>query len=82
MHAEGEAYRRRHNITAFPVFTRGIYCDLPPARDRPVSLQAILNKHTDKVRDTSASRECTRRDITAFPVFQGRLLDHNSAQLT
>ncbi|KAL0859544.1 hypothetical protein ABMA27_010688 [Loxostege sticticalis] len=49
MHAEGEAYRRRHNITAFPVFTRGIYCDLPPARDRPVSLQAILNKHTDKL---------------------------------
>ncbi|XP_023935541.2 dual specificity protein phosphatase CDC14B [Bicyclus anynana] len=51
MHALGEAHRRRFNITSFPVFTRGIYSDLPPeptpAREpddgRPVSLQTILN---------------------------------------
>ncbi|CAH2232956.1 jg16766 [Pararge aegeria aegeria] len=52
MHAMGEAYRRRFNITSFPVFTRGIYSDLPPeplpVRDiednnKPVSLQTILN---------------------------------------
>ncbi|XP_026486307.1 dual specificity protein phosphatase CDC14A-like [Vanessa tameamea] len=48
MHALGEAYRRRLNITSFPVFTRGIYSDLPPEpikaiEDKPVSLQSILN---------------------------------------
>ncbi|XP_026317084.1 dual specificity protein phosphatase CDC14C-like isoform X2 [Hyposmocoma kahamanoa] len=30
MHAEGETYRQRHNMTSYPVFTRGIYSDLPP----------------------------------------------------
>ncbi|CAG5037641.1 unnamed protein product [Parnassius apollo] len=66
MHAEGEAYRRRHNITSFPVFTRGIYCDLPPeTRDvpekpngdnKPVSLQSILhsNKNTNKLDNANA----------------------------
>lgn len=46
MHAEGEAYRRRHNITCLPVFVRGIYSDLPPERppqDKLVSLQTILH---------------------------------------
>ncbi|XP_045779950.1 dual specificity protein phosphatase CDC14B-like [Maniola jurtina] len=54
MHALGEAYRRRFNITSFPVFTRGIYSDLPPEplalntketedSNKPVSLQTILN---------------------------------------
>ncbi|XP_013174850.1 PREDICTED: dual specificity protein phosphatase CDC14A-like [Papilio xuthus] len=58
MHAEGEAYRRRHNITSLPVFTRGVYCDLPPepdlpdltdkppiVTDKPVSLQTILHSN-------------------------------------
>lgn len=58
MHAEGEAYRRRHGITSFPVYTRGIYSDLPPETpvkdvndEKPVSLQSILsnNKDTNKV---------------------------------
>ncbi|CAG9796149.1 unnamed protein product [Diatraea saccharalis] len=55
MHAEGEAYRRRHNITGFPVFTRGIYSVLPPepkpVEEKPVSLQTILtnNKNTNKL---------------------------------
>ncbi|CAH0403552.1 unnamed protein product [Chilo suppressalis] len=54
MHAEGEAFRRRHNIAAFPVFTRGIYSDLPPEpkiEEKPVSLQTILtnNKNTNKL---------------------------------
>ncbi|XP_030025274.2 dual specificity protein phosphatase CDC14C [Manduca sexta] len=53
MHAEGEAYRRRHNITSPRVFTRGIYCDLPPetpptedtSSDKPVSLHTILQNN-------------------------------------
>ncbi|XP_053618809.1 dual specificity protein phosphatase CDC14A-like [Plodia interpunctella] len=50
MHAEGEAFRRRHNITSLPVFTRGIYCDLPPETtakedEKPVSLQTILHNN-------------------------------------
>ncbi|XP_050357052.1 dual specificity protein phosphatase CDC14A-like [Nymphalis io] len=55
MHALGEAYRRRLNITSFPVFTRGIYSDLPPEPikaidDKPVSLQSILtNKNANKL---------------------------------
>ncbi|XP_035456712.2 dual specificity protein phosphatase CDC14A isoform X2 [Spodoptera frugiperda] len=55
MHAEGESYRRRHNITSLPVFERGIYSEIPeveekvqPAVDnKPVSLQTIL--HTSKI---------------------------------
>ncbi|KAJ8705264.1 hypothetical protein PYW07_011091 [Mythimna separata] len=55
MHAEGESYRRRHNITTLPVFERGIYAELPeptdttdaPLDNKPVSLQTIL--HTSKI---------------------------------
>ncbi|XP_072945958.1 uncharacterized protein Cdc14 [Epargyreus clarus] len=66
MHAEGEAYRRRHNITSFPVFTRGIYSDLPPEPpqiilraendEKPVSLQTILhsNKNANKLDNANA----------------------------
>ncbi|GBP12164.1 Dual specificity protein phosphatase CDC14A [Eumeta japonica] len=54
MHAEGEAYRRRHNITSLPVFTRGIYSDLPPEPpDKPVSLATILH---DNANDESKSK--------------------------
>lgn len=52
MHALGEAYRRRLNITSFPVFTRGIYSDLPPepiTEHKPVSLQTILNGKNNKL---------------------------------
>ncbi|XP_050685232.1 dual specificity protein phosphatase CDC14A-like [Leptidea sinapis] len=45
MYAQGELFRRRHNITSLPVFTRGIYSDLPP--EKPVSLQTIL-KHDER----------------------------------
>ncbi|OWR41399.1 dual specificity protein phosphatase CDC14A-like [Danaus plexippus] len=52
MHALGEAYRRRNNVTSLPVFTRAIY-SLRPAQteDKPVSLQTILNssKNTNKL---------------------------------
>ncbi|KAL4712430.1 hypothetical protein ACJJTC_007446 [Scirpophaga incertulas] len=59
MIAEGEAYRRRHNITSLPTFTRGVYCDLPPptkVEDKPVSLQTILatNKNTNKLDNANA----------------------------
>lgn len=50
MLAEGEAWRRRHNMAALPVFKRGVYCDLPidvttqeQLQDKPVSLNTILN---------------------------------------
>ncbi|KAM3958844.1 uncharacterized protein ACR2FA_007147 [Aphomia sociella] len=52
MHAEGEAWRRRHGVTSLPVCSRGIYCDLPPEpppqplrQDKPVSLQTILHNN-------------------------------------
>ncbi|XP_037876750.1 uncharacterized protein LOC101740096 [Bombyx mori] len=52
MHAEGEAYRRRHNVTAPPVYTRGIYSDLPRDQTvldnhKPVSLNSILQNNRD-----------------------------------
>lgn len=53
MIAEGEAYRRRHGITSFPVFTKGIYSLVPPeivkqeTNDKPVSLQTILSNNKD-----------------------------------
>ncbi|XP_049881772.1 dual specificity protein phosphatase CDC14A-like [Pectinophora gossypiella] len=65
MHAEGEAYRRRHNITSLPVFTRGIYSDLPleplpdedttrETKEKPVSLQTILNNKNNKLDNANA----------------------------
>ncbi|KAJ0171109.1 hypothetical protein K1T71_013308 [Dendrolimus kikuchii] len=62
MHAEGEAYRRRHGITTFPVFTRGIYSDLPPEipaketnDEKPVSLQTILSNNKDTIKLDNAN---------------------------
>ncbi|XP_041983366.1 dual specificity protein phosphatase CDC14A-like [Aricia agestis] len=52
MHELGEAYRRRYN-TSFPVFTRGIYSDLPPDTEKPVSLQTILNSKTTNKLDNA-----------------------------
>lgn len=56
MHAEGATYRRRHNITSLPVFTRGIYSTLPPEplrqsepRSKPVNLATILNNRSNKM---------------------------------
>ncbi|XP_047516513.1 dual specificity protein phosphatase CDC14AB-like [Pieris napi] len=61
MHAEGDAHRRRHNITCLPVFARGIYSDLAPEpvpiQDKPVSLQTILhakNANTNKLDNANA----------------------------
>ncbi|XP_068624618.1 dual specificity protein phosphatase CDC14A-like [Battus philenor] len=80
MHAEGEAYRRRHNITAFPVFTRGIYSDLPLdsadvtdkpiINEKPVSLQTILhcNKNGNKLDNANAlnaNEADTENNVTA-----------------
>ncbi|CAB3233138.1 unnamed protein product [Arctia plantaginis] len=63
MHAEGDAYRRRHNITSLPVFERGIYWDeppepeTPPTIEKPVSLHSILNSNknaTNKLDNANA----------------------------
>lgn len=65
MLAEGEAYRRRHNITSLPVFERGIYWDEPPepepalsnSNEKPVSLHSILNTNknaTNKLDNANA----------------------------
>lgn len=71
MHAEGESYRRRHNITSLPVCSRGIYSDAPEPEDnvdavnnvnnKPVSLQAIL--HTSKITNNKVMHEILLSNI-------------------
>ncbi|XP_045507492.1 tyrosine-protein phosphatase CDC14 homolog [Colias croceus] len=81
MHAEGESYRRRNNITALPVFSRGIYSTAPvapapsaphvgaPAPERPVSLHAILGKGAasklDNANALNANETDTENNITS-----------------
>ncbi|XP_063542867.1 dual specificity protein phosphatase CDC14AB-like [Cydia strobilella] len=69
MHAEGEAYRRRHHVAACPVYTRGVYCDLPP-EEKPVSLQTILhnnntNNKLDNANALNANETDSENNVTA-----------------
>lgn len=49
MLAEGEAFRKRHNITSLPVYTRGIYSDLPPPAEPNGNVAKLDNGNGAKV---------------------------------
>lgn len=54
MHAEGETYRQRLNMTSFPVFTYGIYSDLPP-EPLPEPSETLANTKGNSTEDKPVS---------------------------
>lgn len=67
MHAEGESYRRRHNITTLPVFPRGIYSE-PPAEtldNKPVLHTSKLTNKLDNANVLNANETDSENNVTS-----------------
>lgn len=62
MHLEGEAYRRRHNMTSLPRCARGVYSQLPPPCIESTPPSDVENQDRPTVCTTAAGHH-TRRNI-------------------
>ncbi|KOB75110.1 Dual specificity protein phosphatase CDC14A [Operophtera brumata] len=59
MHAEGEAYRRRHNMTSYPVCARGIYSTLPAELVSKVDEKPLDNANALNANETDSENNVT-----------------------